>query len=96
MLAYLKKLAEQKVGSKVKDAVITVPAYFNNSQKEATEQAAKIAGLKVLRLINEPTAAAMAAGLHKIDDEKNVLVFDFGGGTFDISILCVSEGVLDV
>ena len=96
VLAYLKKIAERKVGSAVKKAVITVPAYFNNSQKEATEQAARIAGLEVLRLINEPTAAAMAAGLHKIDDEKNVLVFDFGGGTFDISILCVSEGVLDV
>ena len=98
VLTHLRKIAENFVGNdkKVKDAVITVPAYFNNSQKDATKVAAQIAGLNVLRLINEPTAAAMAANLHKVDDEKNVLVFDFGGGTFDISILCVSEGVLDV
>lgn len=96
VLGYLKGIAEKRCGQAVRKAVITVPAYFNNSQKEATEQAAKIAGLDVMRLINEPTAAAMAAGFHENEEMENVLVFDFGGGTFDISIICASEGVLDV
>ena len=96
VLGYLKQIAEKKTGLEVRNAVITVPAYFTNQQKQATEQAARIAGLNVLRLINEPTAAAMAAGFHKIDEEKNVLVFDFGGGTFDISIICIGHGILNV
>ena len=92
----MRQIAEKRCGKNVNKAVITVPAYFNNSQKEATEAAAKIAGLKVLRLINEPTAAAMAAGYHDSDDSKTLLVFDFGGGTLDISVVCISEGVIDV
>lgn len=96
VLMYMKKIAERRVGKPVDTAVITVPAYFNIQQKEATANAAKIAGLNVLRLINEPTAAAMAAKFHQTEDMQNLLVFDFGGGTLDISILCCSEGILDV
>ena len=96
MLEYLKQVATKRCGKPVTKAVITVPAYFNNSQKEATEQAARMAGLQVLRLINEPTAAAMAAGYHQNDEDITILVFDLGGGTFDVSIMAVSEGVLDV
>ena len=80
----------------VTKAVITVPAHFTFAQKKATQDAAKIAGLDVLRCIDEPTAAAMAAGFHKSDEDKNVVVFDFGGGTFDLSVLSISKGVINV
>ena len=96
VLQYLKQAASDKIGQEVKKAVVTVPAYFNAAQKQATTDAARIAGLDILRIINEPTAAAMAAGIHEEDDEKNILIFDFGGGTFDISVLTISEGVIDV
>lgn len=82
-------------GGKVSDAVITVPAYFNDSQRQATKDAGAIAGLNVLRIINEPTAAALAYGLDKnLKGDKNVLIFDLGGGTFDVSILSIDEGSL--
>ena len=96
MLQALKEAASERVGKEVKKAVVTVPAYFNAAQKQATQDAARIAGLDILRIINEPTAAAMAAGIHEEEDEKNILIFDFGGGTFDISVLTISEGVIDV
>lgn len=95
ILTHLKELAEQKIGQKVSSAVITVPAYFNNEQRQATISAGEIAGLKVLRIINEPTAAAMAYGLDK-QDESNVLIFDLGGGTFDVSILNIEDGFFEV
>ena len=95
ILQNLKKSAEDYLGETVKDAVITVPAYFNDSQRQATKDAGRIAGLNVLRIINEPTAAALAYGLDKKKDEK-IAVFDFGGGTFDISILEVGDGVFEV
>ena len=91
----MKKDAEDYLGDKVTEAVITVPAYFNDSQRQATKDAGNIAGLKVLRIINEPTAAALAYGLDKKGDEK-IAVFDLGGGTFDISILEIGEGVFEV
>ncbi len=91
----LKKSAEAYLGEKVTDAVITVPAYFNDSQRQATKDAGKIAGLNVLRIINEPTAAALAYGLDKKTDEK-IVVFDLGGGTFDVSILEIGDGVFEV
>ncbi|WP_029906233.1 molecular chaperone DnaK [Mycoplasmopsis opalescens] len=96
ILEYLKKYAEEKVGHKISKAVITVPAYFNNSQRESTKIAGKIAGLEVLRIINEPTAAALSFGLDKMDKEKKVLVFDLGGGTFDVSILELAGGTFEV
>lgn len=95
ILQRLKESAEDYLGEKVTQAVITVPAYFNDSQRQATKDAGKIAGLEVLRLVNEPTAAALAYGLDKKADET-IAVFDFGGGTFDISILEVGEGVVEV
>ena len=95
ILKYLKKAAEQYVGGEIKKAVITVPAYFNDSQRKATKDAGKIAGLEVLRIINEPTAASLAYGLDKKKNEK-IAVFDLGGGTFDISILEIGEGVFEV
>jgi len=95
ILRYLKKAAEQYLGSEVKKAVITVPAYFNDSQRKATKDAGKIAGLDVMRIINEPTAAALAYGLEKNKNEK-IAVFDLGGGTFDISVLEIGEGVFEV
>ncbi len=95
VLQYLKKAAEEHVGREVKKAVITVPAYFNDSQRKATKDAGDIAGLEVLRIINEPTAAALAYGLGEKKEEK-IAVFDLGGGTFDISILEISEGVFEV
>ncbi|UCF37213.1 MAG: molecular chaperone DnaK [Acidobacteriota bacterium] len=95
ILQKLKEAAEDYLGEKVTQAVITVPAYFNDSQRQATKDAGKIAGLEVLRLVNEPTAAALAYGLDKKGDET-IAVFDFGGGTFDISILEVGEGVVEV
>lgn len=95
ILATLKKAAEDYLGEHVTDAVITVPAYFNDSQRQATKDAGKIAGLNVLRIINEPTAAALAYGLEKKKEEK-IAVFDLGGGTFDISILEIGDGVFEV
>ena len=95
ILQKLKKAAEDYLGEKVTDAVITVPAYFNDAQRQATKDAGKIAGLNVLRIVNEPTAAALAYGLDKKKDET-IAVYDFGGGTFDISILEVGDGVVEV
>jgi molecular chaperone DnaK len=95
VLQKLKQSAEDYLGSKVEKAVITVPAYFNDAQRQATKDAGKIAGLEVLRIVNEPTAAALAYGLDKKKDET-IAVFDFGGGTFDISVLEVGEGVVEV
>ena len=95
ILQKLKQAAEDYLGEKVTDAVITVPAYFNDAQRQATKDAGKIAGLNVLRIVNEPTAAALAYGLDKKKDET-IAVYDFGGGTFDISILEVGEGVVEV
>ena len=95
ILANIKNTAEQYLGEKVTDAVITVPAYFDDSQRQATKDAGKIAGLNVLRIINEPTAASLAYGLEKKKEEK-IAVFDLGGGTFDISILEIGEGVFEV
>ena len=95
VLQKLKQAAEDHIGEEIKDAVITVPAYFNDNQREATKAAGRIAGLNVLRIINEPTAAALAYGLDKEKNEK-IAVFDLGGGTFDISILDIGEGVFEV
>jgi molecular chaperone DnaK len=95
ILQYLKKTAEDYLGSEVTQAVVTVPAYFNDSQRQATKDAGKIAGLEVLRIINEPTAASLAYGLDKKKDQK-IAVFDLGGGTFDISVLELGEGVFEV
>ena len=95
ILQKLKTAAEDFLGEKVTEAVITVPAYFNDAQRTATKDAGKIAGLEVKRIINEPTAAALAYGLDKKKDET-IAVYDFGGGTFDISILEVGEGVIEV
>src|SRR6476661_3072880 len=95
VLQKLKQAAEDHLGEKVTDAVITVPAYFNDAQRQATKDAGQIAGLNVLRIINEPTAAALAYGLDKKKDET-IAVYDFGGGTFDISVLEVGEGVVEV
>jgi heat shock protein 1/8 len=97
ILESMKKTAEQYLGFPVKKAVITVPAYFNDSQRQSTKDAGAIAGLEVLRIINEPTAAAIAYGLDKVTDtEKNVLIFDLGGGTFDVSLLTIENGVFEV
>src|SRR6187399_1603256 len=95
VLQKLKTAAEDYLGEKITDAVITVPAYFNDSQRQATKDAGKIAGLNVLRIVNEPTAAALAYGLDKKKDET-IVVYDFGGGTFDVSILEVGEGIVEV
>ncbi|OUL09536.1 molecular chaperone DnaK [Trichococcus shcherbakoviae] len=96
ILQYLKGYAEDYLGEKVDKAVITVPAYFNDAQRQATKDAGKIAGLEVERIVNEPTAAALAYGLDKTDKEEKILVFDLGGGTFDVSILELGDGVFDV
>ena len=95
VLTKMKEVAEQYIGEEVKDAVITVPAYFNDSQRNATKDAGIIAGLNVLRIINEPTAAAIAYGLDK-KGEKNVLIYDLGGGTFDVSLLNIDDGIFEV
>ena len=96
ILQKMKETAEAKLGEKVTQAVITVPAYFNDAQRQATKDAGKIAGLEVLRIINEPTAAALAYGLDKKKDAKTIAVYDLGGGTFDISILEIGDGVFEV
>ncbi|MBU3735018.1 MAG: molecular chaperone DnaK [Candidatus Planktophila sp.] len=95
-LQKLKRDAEAYLGETVTDAVITVPAYFNDAQRQATKEAGEIAGLNVLRIINEPTAAALAYGLDKADKEQTILVFDLGGGTFDVSLLEIGDGVVEV
>ena len=96
ILQKLKRDAESYLGEKVTDAVITVPAYFNDAQRQATKEAGEIAGLNVLRIINEPTAAALAYGLDKVEKEQTILVFDLGGGTFDVSLLEIGDGVVEV
>jgi len=96
ILGYMKSYAEDYLGEKVTRAVITVPAYFNDAQRQATKDAGKIAGLEVERIINEPTAAALAYGIDKTDKEQKVLVFDLGGGTFDVSILELADGTFEV
>lgn len=96
ILQKMKKTAEDYVGETVKDAVITVPAYFSDSQRQATKEAGEIAGLNVLRIVNEPTAAALAYGIDKADKDMNIAVFDFGGGTLDLSILSFGGGVFEV
>ncbi|HIQ65395.1 MAG TPA: Hsp70 family protein, partial [Candidatus Faecenecus gallistercoris] len=96
ILSYLKDYAESYLGETVSKAVITVPAYFNDAQRQATKNAGKIAGLEVERIINEPTAAALAYGLDKQDKNQTILVYDLGGGTFDVSILELGDGVFEV
>ena len=96
VLQKLKRDAESYLGEDVTDAVITVPAYFNDAQRQATKEAGQIAGLNVLRIVNEPTAAALAYGLDKGETEQTILVFDLGGGTFDVSLLEIGEGVIEV
>ena len=96
ILIKMKEIAESYIGKEVKNAVITVPAYFNDSQRQSTKDAGTIAGLNVLRIINEPTSAAIAYGLDKKDKEQNILIFDLGGGTFDVSILSIDEGIFEV
>ena len=96
ILQYLKSYAEDYLGEKVTKAVITVPAYFNDAQRQATKDAGKIAGLEVERIINEPTAAALAYGIDKTDKEEKVLIYDLGGGTFDVSILDLADGTFEV
>lgn len=96
ILQYIKKFSEDYLGEEVNDAVITVPAYFNDSQRQATKDAGKIAGLNVQRIINEPTASALAYGLDKGDADEKILVYDLGGGTFDVSVLELGDGVFEV
>merc|ERR1711983_345108 len=99
ILTKMKETAEAHLGQPVRDAVVTVPAYFNDSQRQATKDAGVIAGMNVLRIINEPTAAAIAYGLDKKNahgQEKNILIFDLGGGTFDVSILSIEDGIFEV
>ena len=96
VLIKMKEIAESYLGRGVSEAVITVPAYFNDSQRQATKDAGAIAGLNVLRIINEPTAAAIAYGLDKSNtSERNVLIFDIGGGTFDVSLLSIEDGIFE-
>jgi len=96
VLTKMKETAEAYIGKEVKNAVVTVPAYFNDAQRQATKDAGTIAGLNVMRIINEPTAAAIAYGIDKKEGEKNILVFDLGGGTFDVSLLTIDNGVFEV
>ena len=96
VLGKLKRDAESYLGEPVNDAVITVPAYFNDAERQATKEAGEIAGLNVLRIVNEPTAAALAYGLDKGEKEQTILVFDLGGGTFDVSLLEIGDGVVEV
>lgn len=96
ILSYIKTCAESKLGVKINKAVITVPAYFNDSQRQATKNAGKIAGLDVERIINEPTAASLAYGIDKLEKEQKILVYDLGGGTFDVSVLDIADGTFEV
>ena len=95
ILTKMKETAEAYLGEKITDAVVTVPAYFNDAQRQSTKDAGIIAGLNVLRIINEPTAAAIAYGLDKVNNEKNILIYDLGGGTFDVSLLTLDDGVFE-
>merc|ERR1739846_161645 len=92
----MKETAEAYLGKKVTHAVVTVPAYFNDAQRQATKDAGVIAGMTVMRIINEPTAAAIAYGMDKKEGEQNILVYDLGGGTFDVSLLTIDNGVFEV
>ena len=96
VLGKMKEVAESYLGKKVTHAVVTVPAYFNDNQRQATKDAGIIAGLNVLRIVNEPTAAAIAYGLDKTDGERQIIVYDLGGGTFDVSLLSIDQGVFEV
>ncbi len=96
VLGKMKEIAESYLGSKVTHAVVTVPAYFNDNQRQATKDAGTIAGLNVLRVVNEPTAAALAYGLDKNGGERQIIVYDLGGGTFDVSLLSIDDGVFEV
>merc|ERR1719515_599437 len=96
ILGKMREIAESYLGKTVKNAVVTVPAYFNDAQRQATKDAGAISGMKVMRIINEPTAAAIAYGLDKKGGEKNILVFDLGGGTFDVTLLTIDNGVFEV
>merc|ERR1712013_597291 len=97
VLGYMNGIAEAYMGSPVKNVVVTVPAYFNDSQRQATKDAGKISGLNVLRIINEPTAAAIAYGLDKKQSgQEDVLIYDMGGGTFDVSLLTIEDGIFEV
>lgn len=98
VLVKMREIAETYLGKNIKNAVVTVPAYFNDAQRQATKDAGTIAGLNVQRIINEPTAAAIAYGLDKQADktERNVLIFDLGGGTFDVSLLTIDDGIFEV
>lgn len=96
ILQYIKSYAEDYLGETVDKAVITVPAYFNDAERQATKDAGKIAGLQVERIINEPTAAALAYGIDKENEDQTILVYDLGGGTFDVSILDIGEGTFEV
>merc|ERR1712188_71270 len=96
ILTKMKDIAEGYLGKEVKHAVVTVPAYFNDAQRQATKDAGTISGMSVQRIINEPTAAAIAYGLDKKGGEKNILVFDLGGGTFDVTLLTIDNGVFEV
>jgi molecular chaperone DnaK (HSP70) len=97
VLLKMKETAESYLGTTIQNAVVTVPAYFNDSQRQATKDSGTISGMNVLRIINEPTAAAIAYGLDKkVTGERNVLIFDLGGGTFDVSVLTIEEGIFEV
>ena len=96
VLGKMKETAEAYLGRSVSHAVVTVPAYFNDAQRQATKDAGTIAGLQVLRIINEPTAAAIAYGLDKKGGESQIIVYDLGGGTFDVSLLSIDDGVFEV
>merc|ERR1711908_198134 len=97
ILTKMGETAEAYLGAEIKDAVVTVPAYFNDSQRQATKDAGSMGGLNVLRIINEPTAAAIAYGLDKKSSgERNVLIYDMGGGTFDVSLLTIEDGIFEV
>ncbi|KAG6326152.1 hypothetical protein ID866_12937, partial [Astraeus odoratus] len=96
VLTKMKEIAEAYLGNPVTNAVVTVPSYFNDSQRQATKDAGTISGLNVLRIIHESTAAAIAYGLDKVVGERNVLIFDIGGGTFDVSLLTIEEGIFEV
>lgn len=96
ILTKMKEIGENFLGQKVKNAVVTVPAYFNDAQRQATKDAGTISGMNVVRILNEPTAAAIAYGLDKKSGEQNILVYDLGGGTFDVSILTIDNGVFEV
>ena len=96
VLGKMKEIAESYLGKKVINAVVTVPAYFNDNQRQATKDAGTIAGLNVVRVVNEPTAAAIAYGLDRTGDERQIVVYDLGGGTFDVSLLTIDNGVFEV